>query len=250
MRKFGLIGYPLGHSFSQKYFSEKFKREKICECTYENFPMKEIESLPGLIYSDSEICGLNVTIPYKTEILRFIDETDEAVKEIGAANVLKIKREEGTVRLFGYNSDIEGVKESLRPLSGVKGGKALILGTGGGSRAVAWTLGKMGFEVILVSRRKSNGILRYNEVSSEILADTDLIVNATPIGMNPHADGMPEIDYSLLDEHHTLFDLVYNPEMTSFLKMGQERGCRIITGIKMLYSQAERSWEIWNDDRL
>jgi shikimate dehydrogenase len=250
MRKFGLIGYPLGHSFSKRYFTEKFALEKIHDCLYDNFPLKNIEEFPDLILTNPDLCGLNVTIPYKTEILKYIDIKEPAIKEIGAVNVLKIKRIGNKVHIYGYNSDVVGIRDSVQPLFPDKAGRALILGTGGSSRAVSYTLKKMGFKVTFISRKKSPGILSYSEISSTIMENTDLIINTTPLGMYPDTSTKPDINYELLSKKHILFDLVYNPEITSFLQMGKEKGCQIITGLKMLYSQAERSWEIWNDPLL
>jgi len=247
MRKYGLIGYPLGHSFSQKYFTEKFAREEITGCTYENFPLKRIEEFPDLVRNNNDLYGLNVTIPWKTEILRYIDESETAITEIGAVNVLKIKRKDGKLRICGYNSDVVGIRDTVKPFFPDDGGMALILGTGGSSKAVSYALKKLGFDVTLVSRSKRTGILGYHDLNSTFFDKTNLIVNTTPLGMFPDVQTRPDLNYDLLNEKHVLFDLVYNPEITSFLKMGQERGCRIITGLKMLHSQAERSWEIWND---
>lgn len=249
MRRFGLIGFPLGHSFSQKYFAEKFNREKIRDCTYENFPIASIKEFPGLIRKNPDICGLNVTIPYKSEILEYVNITDDAVEQIGAANVLKIKQENGRIYISAHNSDVYGIKDSLVPCTKGKARKALILGTGGSSKAVAWTIRKLGCEAVLVSRFPRPGALTYEDLSPEVIASVDLIINTTPLGMSPDIDSRPEINYDLLTPRHILFDLVYNPEMTEFLKMGQERGCKIITGMKMLRSQADRSWEIWNEDQ-
>lgn len=250
MRKFGLIGYPLGHSFSQKYFTKKFAEEKISGCSYENFPLPSLDKFPELISSNHDLCGLNVTIPYKSDILKYVDETDAVVSEIGAANVLKIKWDSGKPRISSFNSDVVGVQNSVLPSFPGRKGKALVLGSGGASKAVTWTLKNMGFRVIIVSRTKKKGHLGYQDINADMLRTTSLIVNATPLGMSPEVQEKPDIDYSLLDERHTLFDLVYNPEFTLFLKMGKERGCKIITGLKMLYFQAERSWEIWNDNTL
>ncbi|MCU0460663.1 MAG: shikimate dehydrogenase [Bacteroidales bacterium] len=248
MRKFGLIGYPLGHSFSQKYFTGKFARENITDCSYENFPIKSIKEFPELLRHNTELCGLNVTIPFKTEILQYADIAEDAVDQIGAANVLKIKRENGKTYISAYNSDVYGIKDSLVPCTRGKERKILILGTGGSSKAVAWTVKKMGCEAILVSRTRKPGILSYSDITSSLLESVDLIINTTPLGMYPDIESKPEFDYNLLTGKHILFDLVYNPEMTAFLRMGKERGCKIITGMKMLRSQADRSWEIWNED--
>jgi len=250
MRKFGLIGFPLGHSFSEDYFTQKFEREKINDCIYENYPIRSIEELPGIICSNPGLCGLNVTIPYKTAVLRYADCTDPEVKEIGAANVLKIRRDKNITRVSAFNSDIAGIRDTLLPYLEENVRKALILGTGGSSKAVAFTLQKMGIEIQKVSRSKQPDTLTYDEIDSSVIAGTDLIINTSPLGMYPDISSRPALNYDLLNEKHILFDLVYNPEITSFLRMGQERGCRIITGLKMLYSQAERSWEIWNDEKL
>ncbi len=250
MKKFGLIGYPLNHSFSEKYFAEKFKREKISGCSYENFPIRSLEEFPELIRKNKDLYGLNVTIPYKTEILKYVNFAEDVVDQVGAANVLKIRRENDKVYISAYNSDVFGIKETLIPCSRGKKHKALILGTGGSSKAVAWTVMKMGCDAVLVSRTSRQGVLSYKDISPELLAETDLIVNTTPLGMFPDIGSKPDINYDLLTSKHILFDLVYNPEMTEFLKKGKERGCKIINGMKMLRSQAERSWEIWNDKEL
>jgi len=247
MRKFGLIGYPLGHSFSKNYFAEKFARQNILDCLYENYPIETLELLPKLITDNPELCGLNVTIPFKTEILSYTDFRDPVVDEIGACNVLKIKRIKNNIYIYGFNSDVTGIMESLLPFVTDKVKTALVLGTGGSSRAVLWILKKMGLEVTLVSRKRIPGILIYQDINQELLYRTDLIINTTPLGMSPEISSRPDIDYNLLNDRHILFDLVYNPELTSFLRAGKERGCKIITGLKMLYSQAERSWEIWNN---
>jgi shikimate dehydrogenase len=250
MRIFGLIGYPLGHSFSKKYFTEKFIAEGIDDCTYENFPIESISLFNKLLADHPGLCGLNVTIPYKTRILEYVDVKEECIDEIGAVNVLKIKRIKRDVKVYGYNSDITGIKDSVLPYVDINFRNALILGTGGSSKAVSYALRKLGLEVMLVSRKRKPGILCYQDIDNHLLRQTDLIVNTTPLGMFPDTMARPDLKYELLNERHILFDLVYNPEMTSFLKMGQERGCRIITGLKMLYSQAEKSWEIWNNDDL
>ncbi|HOO99495.1 MAG TPA: shikimate dehydrogenase [Bacteroidales bacterium] len=250
MRKFGLIGYPLTHSFSVTYFSEKFRRENIADAVYENFPIKSIEEFPALLEKNPDLSGLNVTIPYKTKILKYVDITGDEVDRIGAANVIKIKWLKDRPYISAYNSDVTGIKDSLVPCTRGTASKVMILGTGGSSKAVVWTLKKMGCETILISRRSRPGILTYKEITPEILETVDIIVNTTPVGMYPDTGAKPDIDYGCLSQKHILFDLVYNPEMTEFLKSGKERGCTIITGMKMLRSQAERSWDIWNDDSL
>jgi shikimate dehydrogenase len=248
MKKFGLIGYPLGHSFSKQYFSDKFGKEKICDCSYENYPISDIAQLKDIINSNPELCGLNVTIPYKTKIIRFLDNIAKEAEEIGAVNVIKIKRSKNKTSLHGYNSDVVGVSDSLKQYIDNDVKHALILGTGGASKAVYYALKNAGLSVQFASREKNAGTLTYSELTPEILTTTQLIVNTTPLGMYPDIETFPDIDYRHIGKKHILFDLVYNPEITAFLQKGIERGCTIITGSKMLVSQAERAWQIWNDD--
>lgn len=250
MRKFGLIGYPLGHSFSKKYFTGKFEKEKIANCSYDNYPLTSLTQFHKLISDNTDLCGLNVTIPYKSEIIKYIDCTDTEANEIGAVNVLKIKRSGNEIKICGFNSDVTGIRETLSPYLNYKVKNALVLGTGGSSLAVCFVLKKLGINILQVSRNQKPGIVSYKDINSGLLAEYELIVNTTPLGMFPDIESIPDINYSLLSEKQILFDLVYNPELTSFLRMGKERGCKTISGIKMLWSQAERSWEIWNDDNL
>jgi shikimate dehydrogenase len=250
MRKFGLIGYPLGHSFSKKYFADKFIRGNISDCQYENYPLTSIDLLYELISSNSDLYGLNVTIPYKTAVIKYLDFIDEQAKSVGAVNVLKFKRSGNKVLTKGFNTDIDGFRNSILPCLGEKVTNALVLGTGGGAKAVCYVLGKLGINITSVDIIKLEGILNYSEITDNILISNQLIVNTTPLGMFPDVESKPEIDYNLLGRDHILFDLVYNPELTAFLKMGADKGCTTISGIKMLHSQAERAWEIWNDDRL
>ncbi|MDP4222506.1 MAG: shikimate dehydrogenase [Bacteroidota bacterium] len=250
MRKFGLIGYPLGHSFSRQYFTEKFQLENISDCLYNNYQLASITELPGLLYSDPLLEGLNVTIPFKTEVLKYLDKIDPEANQVGAVNVLKIGRKRTEAVISGFNSDIFGIHETLKPVLSRKIQNAIVLGTGGSSRAVCYLLNKINVRYTLISRSLKPGCLTYAGLSSELLGKTQLIVNTTPLGMFPDIDGKPDIRYDLLNEKHVLFDLVYNPEMTAFLKEGKVRGCTVLTGLKMLYAQAERSWEIWNDRNL
>jgi shikimate dehydrogenase len=250
MRKFGLIGYPLGHSFSKKYFTEKFHNEQIAYCSYDNFPLADINLFPALIADEPELCGLNVTIPYKSEIFRFLDSVEPEAEEIGAVNVLTVKKLNGKVSVRGYNSDVTGIRVSLSPYINGIVRNAIVLGTGGSSKAVCHVLRKSGINITQISRKKRAGISDYSDFNSGLLSNTQLIVNTTPLGMFPDVDGKPDLDYSLLSDKHILFDLVYNPEVTSFLKMGKEKGCKTISGLKMLHSQAEKAWEIWNDENL
>ncbi len=249
MRKFGLIGYPLGHSFSKKYFTEKFSREHIKGCLYENYPLTNISQITDLI-RDNELEGLNVTIPYKSSVINFLNKIDPEAEAIGAVNVIKIKRTTGKTELRGYNSDITGIMATLSPVLSPEIKNALILGTGGSSKAVCHVLKKINVHYTLISRGKKPFCLTYSDINSEILGKTRLIINTTPLGMYPETESKPDLNYDLLGSRHILFDLVYNPEITEFLKMGKERGCTVLSGIKMLHSQAERSWEIWNNDVL
>jgi shikimate dehydrogenase len=250
MRKFGLIGYPLGHSFSKKYFNDKFNNEQITDCSYQNYPLTDISEFKILLTREPELFGLNVTIPYKSVIIRYLNTVDTESHEIGAVNVIKIKRSDSKIWLDGYNSDVTGIRDSILPYIKDNIKNSLVLGTGGSSRAVCYVLRRLGLKVTLVSRNKKAGILSYSGINSSILENTDIIVNTTPLGMYPDIESKPDLDYNLLNEKHILFDLVYNPELTIFLKMGMERGCTIIGGLKMLHSQAEKAWEIWNDDKL
>lgn len=248
MRKFGLIGYPLGHSFSKKYFTEKFSREKIIDCVYENFQLENLDHFRGIVQSDNDLCGLNITIPYKTSIIRFLDNMETEASEIGAVNVVKILRQSDQIVLNGYNSDVTGIRETLLPFIDKNIRNALVLGTGGSSRAICYVLEKLGIKIEKVSRERKPGMLTYSDLDSSIIGNTQLIINTTPLGMFPGIQTKPDIDYKMLNKNHILFDLVYNPELTSFLRMGAEQGCTILSGIKMLHSQAEKSWEIWNND--
>lgn len=250
MRKFGLIGFPLGHSFSKKYFTDKFLKEHIQDCLYENFPLKNIDQLPKLIAEEPDLCGFNVTIPYKSGITRFLDSVSPEAAEIGAVNVVKIKREKEQVKLHGFNSDVTGIRDSLMPLLTADISRAVVLGTGGSSRAVCFVLKNLGLKTTVVSRSRKPGTIKYQELTAELLSDAGLIINTTPLGMFPDVDSKPDINYSILTRNQILFDLVYNPEKTLFLKMGEEQGCSVISGIKMLHSQAEKAWEIWNNDGL
>ncbi len=250
MRKYGLIGYPLGHSFSKKYFTDKFNKENIRDCFYENYPINDIDQLPGLIVEEADLVGLNVTIPYKTEVIRFLKSISPEAEEVGAVNVIKIKRHNNQVELHGFNSDVTGFRDSLMPLLTSNVRNAIVLGTGGSSRSVCYVLKKLGLKTTVVSRSSKPGTIKYTELAPELLSNAGLIINTTPLGMFPDVAGKPDIDYSVLKENQILFDLVYNSEMTMFLKMGAEHGCYVINGQKMLHSQAERAWQIWNDDNL
>jgi shikimate dehydrogenase len=189
-----------------------------------------------------------VTIPYKSEIIRLLDNTEAEAEEIGAVNVIKIKRTGNLIKLIGFNSDVTGIRDTLLPCITENVRNALVLGTGGSSKAVCHVLNNFGLKVDLVSRNRKPGVLSYSDIDAKIIEGTQLIVNTTPLGMFPNIENKPDIDYKKLNSNHILFDLVYNPELTSFLKMGAEQGCRLLSGIKMLHSQAEKAWEIWNSD--
>jgi shikimate dehydrogenase len=247
MRKFGLIGYPLGHSFSRKYFTEKFTREGIDDAVYDIYPLENLELLPELIENTKELEGLNVTIPYKTNVIRFLSETDSDATAAGAVNVIKIEKKKGGIKLRGFNTDIFGFRESLLPFLKPGMHSALVLGTGGSSLAVRFVLETLGIGYRSVSRIPSEKNITYGDLTDDTIRENDLIINTTPLGMFPDIDSFPDINYDALTRNHILFDLVYNPEMTKFMQKGMERGCTVTGGIEMLHLQAERSWMIWND---
>ncbi|MBQ3634239.1 MAG: shikimate dehydrogenase [Bacteroidales bacterium] len=245
MKLYGLIGYPLGHSFSKKYFTEKFEKEGI-DAKYELFPIESIEKLPDLLLSHSNLCGFNVTIPYKEQVIPYLDEMDEDAKAVGAFNVVKVTERDGRKYLKGYNSDTYGFRESLRPLLKPTHKKALILGTGGASKAVYSQLVKLGIEPTYVSRKPADGRLTYQDLTAEVMRNNLVIVNASPVGMSPNVDQCPDIPYEMLTAEYVCFDLVYNPEETLFLRKAAERGATTKNGLEMLQLQAEGAWAIWN----
>lgn len=247
MDKYGLIGYPLKHSFSIGYFNEKFKSENI-DAEYVNFEIPSINDFMEVIEEHPNLRGLNVTIPYKEQVIPFLDELDPDTAKIGAVNVIKIiKQPKGKVRLIGYNSDIIGFTNSIQPLLQEHHKRALILGTGGASKAVYRGLQNLGIDCIFVSRsHKANGTLTYQELTPEIMAMYTIIVNCTPLGMYPNVDSCPDIPYELLTSNHLLYDLLYNPNVTLFMKKGEERGAVTKNGLEMLLLQAFAAWEIWN----
>lgn len=247
---FGLIGYPLTHSFSKKYFSEKFASEGIPDCTYELFPLEDISQIRKLLKTRN-LVGLNVTIPYKVGVIPYIDELDDTTSSrIGAVNTIRIYPDGSTK---GFNTDYYGFKSSLEEWIDHRGDscsdlKALVLGSGGASKAVMTALDDLGTPFRIVSRQSGDGALSYRDLDGEIMNDYRLIINTTPLGMSPHVDAAPEIPYELIGPAHYLYDLVYNPAETLFLKNGSRRGAATLNGLKMLYLQAEKSWSIWNDE--
>jgi shikimate dehydrogenase len=252
MRVFGLIGFPLSHSFSGTYFAEKFKSEGIQDARYDLYPISSISMLPDLVEKNNDLCGLNVTIPYKEQVIAYLHQTDEMISMVGAVNTIKIIRNGRNFLLKGYNTDLYGFSSSITPLlKQDQPGHALILGTGGASRAVDWVLRNLGFEVTFVSRNpRKPGHISYGMLTRQIIEDSKVIINASPAGMYPNIDDCPPIPYEYVTSEHILFDLIYNPEETLFMKKGLEMGATIKNGLQMLYLQAEKSWEIWNSDQL
>ena len=243
MRLFGLIGYPLTHSFSKKYFTKKFEQEGLMDCRHELFPIKNISEFPEILRKHPELEGLNVTVPYKKQVLSFLDSSiiPEAVD---ACNCIKIK--DG--KLIGDNTDIIGFEKSFTPLLKQQYKKALVLGNGGSSSAVVFVLIKLGIEFIIVSRElHGNSILTYKDVNEKVIKECNIIINTTPLGMFPNENSCPPIPYQFISDKHLLYDLVYNPAKTLFLQKGEERGAATKNGVEMLILQAEESWKIWND---
>ena len=276
MTTYGLIGYPLGHSFSRKFFTEKFEKEGM-DAQYLNFEIPSIEEFPEIIKNNPELRGLNVTIPYKQQVMQYLDDISEEAKAIGAVNVVRIERpspqpspimgretmwnagnkpdglpikgdmSEGLRgSLIGYNSDVIGFVESIRPLLKAHHKKALILGTGGASKAIRYGLEKkLGMKTLFVSRSAREGMITYEEVTAEVLKEYEVIVNCSPVGMYPHVDECPALPYEAMNENNLLYDLVYNPLETLFMKKGAEQGATVKNGLEMLHLQAIASWKFW-----
>lgn len=242
MDKYGIIGYPLGHSFSRAFFTEKFQREHI-DAEYVNFEIPSADMLPGIVQANPNLCGLNVTLPHKEAVIPMLDELSDEAKEIGAVNVIRVR--DG--RLKGFNSDIIGFMDSIRPLLKPWHQHALVLGTGGASRAIRVGLQRLGIEWTYVSRTPAPGRLTYADLTSELMEHYQVIVNCSPVGMFPHVDACPDIPYQLLTDRHLLYDLVYNPQETLFLKRGAEHGAAVKNGLEMLHLQALASWRFWNE---
>lgn len=242
MKQFGLIGFPLTHSFSKGYFEDKFLKEKITDCIYDIFPLERIEDFQSLCNQYHNLAGLNVTIPYKEKIIPYLDKLDETAVNIGAVNTIKFT--EG--KKIGYNTDAYGFEMSLLPLLKPHHKTALILGTGGASKAVEYVLSKNGISYQHVSRIRTEKAIHYEDVNEMIIHKSTLIINCTPVGMHPDTDEAPEIPYQYLTSKHLLYDLIYNPADTQFLILGKEQGAQTKNGLEMLHLQAERSWQIWN----
>jgi shikimate dehydrogenase len=245
MDVYGLIGYPLGHSFSKKYFTEKFEKENIAGCVFELFPLEDISALKSLITKEGKLKGLAVTIPYKETVLPYLDLLDSTAAKIAAVNCIKISN--GI--LTGYNTDVIGFERSLVPLLKSNHTKALVLGTGGSSKAVQFVLAKLGIPFLIVTRQNlpGPGFINYDILDEKITRDYPVIINCTPVGMSPNEQAQPMIPYEYLDKRHLLFDLIYTPSQTIFLKKAAEKGATIKNGYEMLVIQAEENWRIWNE---
>ena len=242
MRQFGLIGYPLSHSFSKKYFTEKFATEGIINCNYELYPIPSMDQFPQLLKDVKELEGINVTIPYKEEVLPFLHHHSDAVKEIGACNCIKIKDGE----LTGYNTDVLGFRQSFEPFVKPHHQQALVLGTGGAAKAVVWVLKQMGIGYKYVSRKKAADMLCYDDLNEAVMQQYQIVINTTPLGMQPNVHDKPSLPYQFINSRYLCYDLVYNPAKTAFLQLAEERGAAIKNGGDMLVIQAEESWKIWN----
>ncbi|RFS20976.1 shikimate dehydrogenase [Chitinophaga silvatica] len=242
MKLYGLIGYPLGHSFSKGYFKEKFEKEHITDCQYENFPIPNISDFPALLLQHPDLCGLNVTIPYKEVIIPYLDKLTPAAEKIGAVNCIDIRDGVKT----GYNTDVIGFTESLKPLLKAHHTHALILGTGGAAKAVMYALEQLGIDATIVSRQSTNRAVGYEQLTPALLDKHTVIINTTPLGMFPDLDSCPAIPFEHITNRHLLYDLVYNPITTTFLQRGAAKGASTKNGYEMLVLQAEASWEIWN----
>lgn len=247
MDKYGLIGFPLGHSFSKSFFNEKFQNEGI-DAEYINFEIKGIDELPEVLATNPELRGLNVTIPYKEKVLNFLDYISVEARAIGAVNVIRVDHKGDDVVLKGYNSDVIGFTKSIEPLLETFHRKALILGTGGASKAINYGLKSLGLETVLVSRFERPGTIQYKDITPDVVKEYNVIVNCTPSGMFPHYDECPDLPYEALDNHNLLYDLIYNPDETLFMKKGRERGAQTKNGLEMLLLQAFASWDFWNGD--
>lgn len=246
MKKYGLIGFPLKHSFSYRYFGDKFNEENI-DSQYNNYEIPNINLLPKILSDDTDIYGLNVTIPYKEDVIPYLDELDHTAHKIGAVNVIKVVRNNNRIYTKGYNSDIIGFTNSIQPLLNKEiHKKALILGTGGAAKAVYHGLTDLEIEPVYVSRQHNKGYLKYSDLDENLINEFKIIVNATPLGTFPNIEHCPPIPYHYLTTEHLLYDLVYNPPLTQFLKEGQSRGSQVKNGYQMLELQALAAWDIWN----
>jgi shikimate dehydrogenase len=242
MKRYGLIGYPLTHSLSQQYFTDKFSQEGINDCIYERFSIPSIDDLHTILDTHKDLCGFNITIPYKKEVLAFLTERSKAVEEVGACNCVKIEGQ----NLIGYNTDVIGFENSLIPFLKPTHNQALVLGTGGAALAIVYVLQKLGIAYKYVSRSAAEGQFSYNDLDASVMELHTLVINTTPLGMFPNIEACPDIPYQLLTPEHHLFDLTYNPAESTFLAKGKQMGATIQNGQQMFVEQAEQSWRIWN----
>ena len=249
MDKYGLIGYPLGHSFSISYFNQKFADEGI-NAKYENFEIENIDQLQEVLDINPDLRGLNVTIPYKEKVIEYLDSITPEAQSIGAVNVIRVTHEGKKIKLKGYNSDVIGFTKSIEPMLDKKWHqKALILGTGGASKAINYGLKSLGLETVFVSRYQRPGTIQYEQITPEVVREYNVIVNCTPLGMYPHTDECPLLPYEAMDYHTILYDLIYNPDETLFMKRGREHDAEVKNGLEMLLLQAFVSWEFWHEQK-
>lgn len=246
MDKYGLIGYPLGHSFSKSYFNEKFENEGI-NAEYINFEIPTLDSLPEILASNPELKGLNVTIPYKEKVISYLDSISPEARAIGAVNVIRVDHKGNDTYLKGFNSDVIGFTKSIEPLLERFHKKALILGTGGASKAINFGLKSLGLETVFVSRFERPGTIQYSQITPDIIQEYNVIVNCTPCGMYPHIDECPQLPYEAMTSKNLLYDLLYNPDETLFMKKGAQHGATVKNGLEMLLLQAFASWEFWHN---
>jgi shikimate dehydrogenase len=264
MKLYGLIGFPLSHSFSKKFFTDKFEKEKITDTRYDLFPIEDIKELPALLHKHPDLCGLNVTVPHKINVMKYLDWIEHDARNAGAVNCIRITAESPVMAAFtgevgikghdfkleGFNTDIYGFEMSLRPLIRRQHTDALVLGDGGAAKAVKCVLDNMGINYKSVTRKPAAGHILFSELKPHHIEENMLIINTTPVGMSPNIDECPPIPYHALTDKHLLYDLVYNPEQTLFLKKGTQQGAATKNGYEMLVLQAERSWEIWNSKQI
>lgn len=241
---YGLLGFPLTHSFSRTFFNEKFESEGV-NAEYLNFEIPDISTIKEIIVNYPELCGLNVTIPYKEAVIPFLDDMDETARKIGAVNVIKFIRSKGKLKLKGYNSDVIGFSESIRPMLGQNHTHALILGSGGASKAVHYGLDALGIESVYVSRTPGKGQFTYEDLTAAVMDKYKVIINTTPLGMYPRIDSAPALPYDLITPQHLAYDLLYNPDETLFMKKAKQRGAEVKNGLEMLLLQAFAAWDIW-----
>ncbi len=245
MEKYGLIGYPLTHSFSLGYFNEKFQNEGI-DAEYVNFEIPQIEMLPEILASNPDLMGFNVTIPYKQRVISYLDHVSPEARAIGAVNVVSVIHKNKDIILKGYNSDVIGFTKSIEPMLEPFHKKALILGTGGASKAVHYGLKSLGLESVFVSRYERPGTVQYEKLTGDDIREYNVIVNCTPCGMFPHTNECPNLPYEAMDSHNLLYDLIYNPDETMFMHKGAKQGATVVNGLEMLLLQAFASWEFWH----